>query len=209
MASKIFNLILASGSPRRRELLEGQGLSFEILAPDLPERREPGEAPDVFARRLAEVKALAIWEQHPDRLVLAADTVVALGGTVLGKPADRADAIDMLRSLSGLTHEVITGVCLRPGSDAGGTHPPRGESFTVRTAVRFRTLSPRDIETYVDTGEPMDKAGAYAIQGRGGGFVEAIFGSYSNVVGLPLAETLAALERAGFSAEPTDQEEVR
>lgn len=192
MARKISRLILASGSPRRRELLEAQGLLFEIRRPDVPEVLQPGESPEVFARRLAKEKARAVWEGGTDEVILAADTVVALGPTVLGKPADTTEAIAMLGSLSGLTHEVITGVCVLSPTD--------GErSFAVRTAVRFRTLASSEIERYVASGEPMDKAGAYGIQGRAGAFVEAIFGSYSNVVGLPLAETLQALEKAGIS----------
>lgn len=197
MARKISNLILASGSPRRRELLEAQGLSIEIRRPDVPEVIEPGEMPEVFARRLAKEKARSVWATSPGSVVVAADTVVALGGTVLGKPEDEEDACRTLRSLSGLTHEVITGVCVLGTSGE--------ECFSVRTAVRFRPLVETEIRRYVASGEPMDKAGAYGIQGRGGAFVEAIFGSYSNVVGLPLAETLAALERAGATGDGEEE----
>lgn len=186
MADKISKLILASGSPRRRELLETQGLTFEIRKPDVPEVVAPGETPELFARRLAREKARAVWARQPGEVILAADTVVALGARILGKPTDREDAAAILRSLSGLVHEVITGVCVI-------ATPEEEHSFAVRTAVRFRALAEADIQRYVATGEPMDKAGAYGIQGRGGAFVEAIYGSYSNVVGLPLAETLGAL----------------
>ncbi|WP_373048267.1 Maf family protein [Vulgatibacter sp.] len=183
-------LVLASASPRRRELLAGQGLSFDVCISDVPELVEPGETPAAFTQRVAAEKAAVVATQLPGALVLAADTAVVLGPAILGKPGGPAEAEEMLRSLAGNTHEVITGVCLR--TSAGE------ERFAVRTAVRFRALEPAEIRWYVSTGEPLDKAGAYAIQGRGGAFVEAIYGSYSNVVGLPLAETLAALRRAGF-----------
>ena len=183
--------VLASASPRRRELLAGQGLSFDVRASDVPEIPRPGESAADFTLRVAGDKAAAVANQQPGALVLAADTAVVLGGRILGKPADAAEAAAMLASLAGNTHEVITGVCVRG---------PRGtERFAVRTAVRFRPIGAAEIRRYVAGGEPLDKAGAYAIQGAGGAFVEAIFGSYSNVVGLPLAETLAALRRAGLA----------
>lgn len=184
------NLVLASASPRRRALLEGQGLSFDVRISAVPEVVAAGESAAAYTQRVAAEKATAVAEEAQGALVLAADTEVVLGTSILGKPRDGEDAVAMLRSLSGNTHEVITGVCLRgPGVE---------ERFAVRTAVRFRALSEGEIRWYVGTGEPLDKAGAYAIQERGGAFVEAIFGSWSNVVGLPLAETLAALRRAGL-----------
>mgnify|MGYP001332349420 CR=1 FL=1 len=165
-------------------------MSFDVCISAVPEVVEPGESGAAYTLRVAAEKAAAVAAKEPGALVLAADTEVVLGDRILGKPRDADDAAAMLRSLSGLTHEVISGVCLRgPGVD---------ERFAVRTAVRFRALAEAEIRWYVGTGEPLDKAGAYAIQERGGAFVEAIFGSWSNVVGLPLAETLAALRRAGF-----------
>lgn len=192
MATEILQLILASASPRRRELLAGQGIVFDVRSSDIPEVPEPGEVAEAFTLRIAAEKAAAVAPSAPGAAVLAADTAVVLGGRILGKPADPDDARSMLRSLAGHTHEVITGVCLLA--------PTGTERFAVRTAVRFRSIPEAEISWYVGTGEPLDKAGAYAIQGRGGSFVEAIFGSYSNVVGLPLAETLAALRRAGIRA---------
>ncbi len=184
-------LVLASASPRRRELLAGQGLSFEVRVSDVPEVPRVGEPAADFTLRVAGDKAAAVAKYVTGAVVVAADTAVVLGARILGKPIDPDDACAMLASLSGNTHEVVTGVCVRG--------PDREERFAVRTAVRFRALQPAEIRAYVAGGEPLDKAGAYAIQGSGGAFVEAIFGSYSNVVGLPLAETLAALRRAGIA----------
>jgi septum formation protein len=182
-------VVLASASPRRRELLAGQGLRFEVRVSDVPEIPRAGEPAADFTLRVAGDKAAAVAKDVPGAVVVAADTAVVLGARILGKPVDADDAHALLASLSGNTHEVITGVCVRG--------PAGEERFAVRTAVRFRALQPAEIRWYVATGEPLDKAGAYAIQGSGGAFVEAIYGSYSSVVGLPVAETLAALRRAG------------
>jgi septum formation protein len=165
-------------------------VSFDVCASSVPEVVQPGEDAASYTLRVAGEKAAAVAADRPDALVLAADTEVVLGAAILGKPSDPDSACAMLRSLAGHTHEVITGVCLRG--------PDVDERFVVRTAVRFRAIEEAEIRWYVATGEPLDKAGAYAIQGSGGAFVEAIFGSWSNVVGLPLAETLAALRRAGL-----------
>jgi len=182
-------LILASGSPRRRAFLESLGLRFEVRPAQLDETPAPDEDPRGYVRRLAMEKAAAVGVHFPQATVLAADTTVVLDGEVLGKPEDASDAHRMLSRLSGRTHSVLTGVALG-GASSG--------QVLVETRVRFRVLQPGQLRWYIASGEPMDKAGAYAIQGLGGAFVEAIDGSYSNVVGLPLVETLALLERAGF-----------
>ncbi len=175
-------LILASASPRRRELLAQAGFSFDVIAANVPELRKPGEDPIRFVTRLAREKAEAVAEHNqipPGTMVLGADTIVLVDEEVLGKPNDAADAARMLRLLSGRTHQVITGVCILKGRE-------RQRAAEV-TFVRFNTLSDREIEDYVATGEPLDKAGAYAIQGRAGLWVPRIHGCYFNVVGLPLA----------------------
>lgn len=171
-------LILASGSPRRKKLLAGMGLEFSIQIPAVDETPFPDEQPDVHARRLAVDKARAV--AAGDATVIAADTIVVAGERILGKPADEKEAKEMLRLLSGQAHRVVTGVCVR--------NVCREEVFSVSTDVLFRTLSAEEIDAYVATGEPMDKAGSYAIQGRAAGMVRAVNGSYSNVVGLPLCE---------------------
>lgn len=182
-------LILASGSPRRRAFLESLGLHFEVAPAELDETPLPAEEPRAYVRRLAAQKAEAVGIRFPQAAVLAADTTVVLEDEVLGKPQDASEARRMLQRLSGRSHRVLTGVAL--GGAARG-------SVVVETEVRFRVLEEAQLRWYVASGEPMDKAGAYAIQGLGGAFVERITGSYSNVVGLPLVETLALLEQAGL-----------
>jgi len=179
-------LILASGSPRRRAFLTGLGLTFEVRIPAVAEEAMPGETPLEFVRRLAREKARVIAGQAPDAWVLAADTVVVLAGEILGKPRDAADARRMLLRLAGRSHEVWTGFCLRQES-AG-----REICRAVSTEVVFAEFSEDVAAAYVATGEPLDKAGAYGIQDQGGFLVEEIKGSYSNVVGLPLAEVVEA-----------------
>ena len=176
-------LILASASPRRRTLLESIGLAFDVRIPGIDERPWAGETPASYALRNASEKAreIGLRLRSPAR-VLAADTIVVQDGHILEKPADAAHAVAMLQRLSGRAHEVITGLCLLELSDAGLRE--RGEA--ARTEVVFRALSDHDITAYVATGEPMDKAGAYAIQGGAAAFVETYRGSHSNVVGLPL-----------------------
>jgi septum formation protein len=178
-------LVLASGSPRRRRMLAELGLDFTLAVADIAEVAQPGESPADFARRLAGEKAAAVALRHPASWVLAADTVVARAGRILGKPADSEDAAAMLAALSGHWHTVWTGFALRRDRDV--------LAEVVATEVRFAELSEPLIRAYVATGEPLDKAGAYGIQGRGGLLVREIRGSYSNVVGLPLAEVIAAL----------------
>ena len=178
-------LLLASGSPRRREFLELAGIPFRVEKPDVPEVRRRGEAPVAFATRLAREKAEAVRARNSGDWVLAADTIVVLGDRVLGKPRDAAEAGRMLRALSGKTHQVITAFAL--------IGPSGRRVRAVRTRVVFRPLRRAEIEAYVASGCPLDKAGAYAIQGGAAGMVRSISGSYTNVVGLPLAEVLDAL----------------
>ena len=189
-------LILASGSPRRSELLARMGLAFTAMPADVDETM-PEQSPE-GVRQLAVRKARAaltrLKEQGGDGVVLAADTIVWCEGKILGKPVSRADAEAMLRLLSGRWHEVYTGVC------ALEARTGREETFTERTRVHMVELSAEAIREYIAGGEPMDKAGAYAIQGAGGMFVDQIEGSPSNVMGLPMAQTLALLER--FARSP-------
>ncbi len=183
-------LILASASPRRRALLEQLDLHFTVAVADIDERARAGEAPADLACRLAREKALTVLGHEPDATVLASDTIVVRDGEVLGKPADEDDAARMLRLLSGRSHQVMTAVAvLRQDYE---------DVFLVTTEVTFRPLSDAEIHAYVRSLEPLDKAGAYGIQGLGAAFVERIQGSYSAVVGLPLCETVQALRRAGF-----------
>lgn len=170
-------VVLASASPRRRELLAQLGLQFSTASPDVDETPSPGEVPAAYVRRLAIEKAHAV-EAPADALVIAADTTVDLDGEILAKPLDADDARAMLRRLSARTHRVHTGVALRRGDLV--------LAEVVTSMVTFTPLTPEVIEWYVGTGEPLDKAGAYAVQGAGGVFVQRVRGSVSNVVGLPL-----------------------
>ncbi len=178
-------LVLASSSPRRKDLLVMLGIPVLVQTPDVLERRLPREEPEAYARRLAREKARAV----PGHLVLGADTIVVLDGEVLEKPADAAEAVSMLRRLRGRRHEVITAVALQ----AGGTL----REAVDRTEVTFRTVSDAWIDAYVGTGEPMDKAGAYGIQGYGAGLVEGIEGDFFSVMGLPVRLVIDLLEDAG------------
>ncbi|MFW5925932.1 MAG: Maf family protein [Myxococcota bacterium] len=188
-------VVLASGSPRRREILERLHIPCEVRPSRVAEVRGPGEAPADFATRAACDKATAVAEALVDRaplpFVLGADTVVVVDDRVLGKPADDDEAADMLRLLSGRWHEVITAVALACGGEGVV------EALAIPTAVRFRAASEATLARYVATGEGRDKAGAYAVQGLGAGLVRAVHGSYENVVGLPAVETLELLERHG------------
>lgn len=177
--------VLASASPRRRDLL-GRYLTFEVRPAGIDESVLDGERPEDYVARLAREKAAAASRTVPNgTVVVAADTTVDVDGRIVGKPGGAAEARRILAGLSGRAHRVHTGVCVG------------GEVFTVTTTVRFAELSPAAIDWYVATGEPLDAAGAYAIQGAGAALVASIEGSWTNVVGLPLAETLAALARAG------------
>jgi septum formation protein len=178
-------LVLASASPRRQELLRNAGIAFVVQATNIPEVPQPGESPKACAERLAREKALAVFRQRPDAFVLGADTVVVVDGQILGKPADAADAARMLGLLSGRTHQVITGVCLAGGSLGTGNRVEDVRSET--TSVTMVGLTEKDIRSYIATGEPMDKAGAYAIQGVASRWIPRIEGDYFNVVGLPVS----------------------
>ena len=172
-------LVLASQSPRRSEILRQSGIPFTVRTVSVDESPRPGERPAEYVQRLAEAKALAI-DAAADEIVLGADTTVVIDGEILGKPTDPDDARRMLKSLSARKHDVLTGICLR-----SGTEPPIRDY--AATAVWFAALSDREIEEYAAGGEPMDKAGAYAIQGLASKFVERIEGCYFNVMGLPVA----------------------
>jgi len=182
-------LILASASPRRKEMLENLGLEFEVLAADIAEAVQAGEKPQEFVSRTALEKAVDIAVNHPDAWVLGADTIVVHEKEILGKPADAQDALKMLMRLSGRMHRVYTGFCLRREQD------DLSASRVIATEVYFAAFTEKTAKSYVETGEPLDKAGAYGIQGCGGVLVEKINGSYSNVVGLPLAEIIRELLR--------------
>jgi len=186
-------LVLASASPRRQELLSLAGLDFEVLPGAAEPLPEPGEEPAAYARRAALAKALEAGALRPQAVVLAADTIVILDGRILGKPGDAADALLALRDLRGRTHEVVTGCAIF----MSGREP---ETFSVSTLVTMAHWPDAALAAYIATGEPMDKAGSYAIQGRGGFLVAGIQGSYSNVVGLPVVEVMTALERLGAVA---------
>jgi septum formation protein len=182
-------LILASASPRRADLLRAAGIRFEVVAADVDERQHPGEDAQTYVRRLATAKATHVAAAHGGRPVLGADTTVVVDGEVLGKPRNAAEAASMLERLSGRSHEVLTGVCLI-GAEG------RADTAVASTTVEFRQLTASEIDTYVASGEPMDKAGAYAIQGGAGRFVTRIDGDHDNVVGLPVA-LIQAMCRAG------------
>jgi len=183
-------LVLASASPRRQELLRNAKVTFEVQPADIPEDPRPGERAKDCAERLAREKALAVARPRPHDVVLGADTVVAVGGQLLGKPSDAADAARMLRLLSGREHQVITGVCLVVSGQ------PSVASET--TLVTVSEITDQEIADYVASGEPMDKAGAYAIQGIASRWIPRIEGDYSNVVGLPVALVFQMLrEHAG------------
>lgn len=193
-------LVLASASPRRSHLLDAAGFAFEVVPADIDERELPGEAPGDMAVRLASEKAVAVRARLDDRprcVVLAADTIVVLGERVLGKPRDEDHAVELLSSLVGQVHQVVTGVAVTRAGDADAPATVRVES-----TVFMRAASEDEIRSYVATGEPLDKAGAYALQGEGRRFVTAVEGSETNVIGLPMEETSVLLARAGVVAGP-------
>jgi septum formation protein len=184
-------IILASSSPRRSALLKQIGLTFSLDPANVDERIIPGEGPEVYALRVAQEKANVAARRAANSIVIAADTVVVLGDRILGKPADRQDAIRMLRLLSGKEHKVITGFSILDAATG------KSVSKTVITGVWFRHLKEAEIIAYVDSGAPFDKAGAYGIQGKGALLVERIDGCYFNVVGMPLSELGTSLEDFG------------
>jgi septum formation protein len=195
-------VILASASPRRHELLRSAGIDFTVVVPQVVEQRQPGEPPETYAARNAAIKCAWVAGNLPagmlnrPALVIAADTIVVLGGDVLEKPENERHACDMLRRLSDQIHQVMTGFTVR------SVNVPRPQEMTrvIKTYVTFKSLSDWEIKRYVATGEPMDKAGAYGAQGGAGYLIRRIEGSYTNVVGLPVAELLDELN-ATFSEE--------
>jgi len=195
-------LVLGSSSRYRRELLERLHLPFTVASPDTDEAPLPGEAPAAYVERVTGLKldaALVRRERRklPDAPVLCADTTVALGRRIYGKPLDAADAARMLAELSGRTHRVLTAVALQVGNK-------RLSALSV-SSVRFAQLDAADIAAYVATGEPRGKAGAYGVQGRAGAFIPVLHGSYSGIMGLPLFETAQLLRAAGFTASPCNK----
>jgi septum formation protein len=192
----VSKIILASASPRRAQLLESCGVSFEICAASILEEKSADEKPQQFAIRVAKEKANVVSKKYPTKYVLAADTIVVVKNLqgeleTLGKPKDKQDARLMLAKLSGETHLVYTAFCLMNKSQNFE------EAQIVSTEVTFAVLGDEDIANYVDTGECSDKAGAYALQGIGGAFVSKLNGSFTNVIGLPLVEVLAMLAKVG------------
>lgn len=207
-------LVLASGSPRRQDLLRSAGISFVVQPADVDETPLAGESARECAERLAREKAMAVWRRRPVDVVLGADTIVVVDGAILGKPVDSDDAARMLRMISGRVHEVTTGVCVAirvpssqypvPSRSASATEKdeigdPRVRTASEATLVTVSGISDEEIREYVATGEPMDKAGAYAIQGIASRWIPRIEGDYSNVVGLPVALVYRMLKDvAGF-----------
>lgn len=194
-------LVLASGSPRRRDLLGEAGVPHEVIPADLPEEPRPGESPVETTLRLAREKARAVADRlgaDPPRWVLGADTTVVLDGEVIGKPRDPEHAVRLLLRLQGRSHAVVTAVAI--------VETASGALFeqAVESRVSMRRASEAELRAYVATGEPLDKAGAYAIQGEGAWLVSAFEGSRSNIIGLPVEETLSLLERAGFRVRDRD-----
>jgi septum formation protein len=183
--------VLASRSPRRSELLKQLGFDFDTVPSRVEENHIQNETPRDQVVRLAEAKALDVGSQHPDRWIIAADTVVCIDGSILGKPKNAEEAFDMLNRLSGQEHFVYSGFSVHHFEKEKGAHQ------AVQTAVKVKPLTPVEMKWYVNTGEPLDKAGGYAIQGIGSFMIESICGSYTNVVGLPLCELIQTLDRLG------------
>jgi septum formation protein len=184
-------ILLASGSPRRRELFSWLGVGFEVLVPEIDETVLGDEQPEDYCSRLSLEKALEIQKQRPHDLIIGADTVVVIGGAILGKPTDEGEARSHLRLLQGNMHEVFTSYTV--------AHASRSTTRVIRTRVCFRTMTEDEIAWYVSTGEPMDKAGSYALQGIGAIFVDRIEGSYTNVIGLPLSHLYHDLKDYGIT----------
>ncbi len=186
-------IILASGSPRRKELLELTGLKFVVESPDINESMNDKETPKEHVERLAQAKAASIAKEHPDAIILACDTCVILNGRIVfGKPENKKDAKEMLEQLAGKEHTVASAVAII------WLKKNRQHIVTVETKVRMKQMEDWEIQWYLASGEPLDKAGAYAIQGRGSIFIEGIIGSYTNVVGLPLMEAVLLLRSFGI-----------
>lgn len=193
-------LILASASPRRKRLLAQVGLSFRTDISDIDESQIEGEKAEEYVLRLSQQKARVVQQRYKEGIILAADTTVVLGGDILGKPESQNHGIEMLRRLSGNTHLVLTGVTV--------LNRCRKKSFLTSSRVIFREISMSEIVWYWETGEPEDKAGAYGLQGKGAAFVSAIHGSFTNVFGLPLAETLSLLREFNVNAMQLGAQEI-
>ena len=193
MTAREPKIILASASPRRAELLYQIGVKFELVPSEIEERPHPDEAPPDYITRIARAKVIAVARQQESGLIIGADTVVVLDGRLLGKPVDNQEAKSMLKQLSGRWHAVMTGVALY---DVESRHEVADYE---KTLVKFAPLTDREIDWYVHTGEPKDKAGAYGIQGLGGLFVDEIAGNYYNVVGLPIPLVYRLARRLGYS----------
>ena len=183
-------IILASGSPRRKELLKELGFEFEICKPNVDESPLQNELPEHLCKRLSRLKAQHVAEKFPNELVLAADTIVVIDGEILGKPVNRDDAFRMLKELQGREHEVMTGISL--------CQSEKIISYVEHSFVKFASLTDRDIESYISTGESDDKAGAYAVQGKGALLIEYVKGDFYNVVGLPIYKLGQMLQEFGF-----------
>jgi septum formation protein len=186
-------IILASSSPRRRELLSALGMPFEVIAPDIDETLMDGEKPVEFCIRASYDKAHAIAQHHTEAIVLGADTVVVVDNTVLGKPENKTEAAKFLTMLQGRSHDVFTGYSIIEKSKE------KSISKVIHSKVYFRDMTAEEISWYISTGEPMDKAGAYGLQGIGALFVDKIEGSYTNVIGLPLSDVYEDLKNLGIS----------
>jgi len=187
------HVLLSSGSPRRKELLSLLGIDFQIKVPQIHEIQKPGEAPEDFCSRVSCEKAMEVSHEYPDSLIIAADTIVVINGMILGKPRDTDEARDFLFLLQGREHEVLTAYTILSG--------PKCKTNVVRTMVLFKEMSPEEISWYISTGEPMDKAGAYALQGIGSIFIDRIQGSYTNVIGLPLSHLYFDLKGYGIRVD--------
>ena len=181
------HLVLASSSPRRQELLGQLGLEFDVFSPDIDESVQQGERVEQYVERLAQEKARAVFARFPDAIVIAADTSLGLDGQIIGKPESKTHAFAIWEQLSGRWHDVFSGICVATAQ--------KTLSQVVQTRVEFQTLTRQDMEDYWATGEPLGKAGAYAIQGIASQYIPKIQGSYSNVVGLPLHEIAQLLKR--------------
>jgi septum formation protein len=182
------SFILASASPRRQELLRSVGLKFKTIPPHINENYLAGESPRQHVKRLSSEKATVIAKKYPEAWVLGADTIVVIDGLILGKPKNKTQALRMLRKLSGREHKVFTGFTIAH-ADA-----KIYQTKVIQSAVQFKTISPREMKWYVSCDEPYDKAGGYAVQGKGAYFIQSIRGSYTNVIGLPLCEVLEAFK---------------
>lgn len=183
-------ILLSSGSPRRKELLSFLGIPFKVVVPNISEAQYTGESPRSFCLRISKEKVSAVGLQYSDALIIGADTIVVINGTILGKPHDYDEAIEYLKLLQNKVHDVLTGYTIALGA--------RSVSKVVRTRVTFRAMTAEEIKWYVSTGEPMDKAGAYAVQGIASMFINRIHGCYTNVIGLPLSHLYRDLTKFGI-----------